>query len=850
MKDTAGSTPQTVYLKDYAPYPFHVDSVRLTFKLAPRATRVISRIAFTPRQPGAVLALDGEALDLKWATIDGAPVTPEVGETGLTVAAPDAPFVWECEVEISPETNTALEGLYMSGGMYCTQCEAEGFRKITYYPDRPDVMSVFSVRIESTLPVLLSNGNQGENGLDFAEWHDPWPKPAYLFALVAGDLVNHPDRFTTASGRDVELNIWVREGDLHKCAFGMEALKKSMRWDEEVYGREYDLDIFNIVAVDDFNMGAMENKGLNIFNSSAVLASPETSTDMNFERIEAIIAHEYFHNWTGNRITCRDWFQLCLKEGLTVFRDAQFTADMRSAPVKRISDAMVLRGHQFPEDNGPLSHPVRPDSFQEINNFYTATVYEKGAEVIGMLKRLVGDAAYAKACDLYFERHDGQACTIEDWLKVFEDATGRDLAQFKRWYTHSGTPRLSVEEDFAEGAYTLTVHQETRPTPGQDVKLPQVIPLAVGLLAPDGKEVVPTTLLEVTEPHQSFTFEGLAEKPVPSLLRDFSAPVILDRDGGPEENAFLLAHDTDPFTRWDAGRKLSRGVLMAMAQGQPADAAPLLDGLAAVLCDRTQDPAFRAQVLGMPSANELATALHDAGATPDPDAIHAASETLKQRLAAHLADSLPALYAENQVDGPYSPDAGPAAKRALAGAVLALLTRIDDGAAAVEQYHRADNMTLQLSALGCLLRAGKGSLELAAFYEQWQADRLVIDKWFGLQVSHAAPEEAVATATRLTEHPDFTMTNPNRFRATIGAMGMNHAGFHRADGSGYRFVADWLARLDAKNPQTAARMATLFQSYRKYDADRQARAREALERIVARDDTSRDMGEMVGRMLG
>jgi len=511
------SAPQTFYLKDYTPFGFDVESVELTFKLAPTATRVLSRIRFIPQENAANsdFFLHGEELKLISAAIDGTPVQVEDVDGGLTCAVPSTPFLWEAEVEINPKGNTALEGLYMSNGMYCTQCEAEGFRKITHYPDRPDVMSTFKVRIEGPEKVLLSNGNPTASGEGWAEWHDPWPKPAYLFALVAGDLINHPDRFTTKSGKDVDLNIWVRPGDEGKCAFGMEALKKSMTWDEEVYGREYDLDIFNIVAVDDFNMGAMENKGLNVFNSSCVLASPETSTDANFERIEAIIAHEYFHNWTGNRITCRDWFQLCLKEGLTVYRDAQFTADMRSEPVKRIEDVIALRARQFPEDQGPLSHPPRPEEFQEINNFYTATVYEKGAEVIGMLKRLVGDADYYKALDLYFDRHDGQACTIEDWLKVFEDATGRDMAQFKRWYSQAGTPKLKVSDNFDAGTYTLTFEQSTAPTPGQDIKDPRVIPIAVGLLNDKGDEIQPTRVLEMTEATQSFAFEGLAAKPVP-----------------------------------------------------------------------------------------------------------------------------------------------------------------------------------------------------------------------------------------------------------------------------------------------------------------------------------------------
>ncbi|MEO0372406.1 MAG: aminopeptidase N, partial [Pseudomonadota bacterium] len=509
MRDAA---PQPIYLKDYTPFAYEIEDVSLTFRLHPTATRVICRIAFRPN-PAATdkrFFLHGEDLTLISAKIDGADITPRMVDGGLECDAPVGDFVWEAEVEINPEANTALEGLYMSNGMYSTQCEAEGFRKITFYPDRPDVMATFSVRIEGSEPVLLSNGNPGATGEGFAEWHDPWPKPAYLFALVAGELLNHPGSFTTASGRAVELNIWVRPGDEHKCDFAMEALIKSMTWDEEVYGREYDLDIFNIVAVDDFNMGAMENKGLNIFNSSAVLASPDTSTDMNFERIEGIIAHEYFHNWTGNRITCRDWFQLCLKEGLTVFRDAEFTSDMRSEPVKRIGDVIALRARQFREDNGPLAHPVRPSSFVEINNFYTATVYDKGAELIGMLKTLVGDAAYSKALDLYFDRHDGDAATIEDWLKVFEDATGRDLNQFKRWYEDAGTPRLSVTQTHEGDRFTLTFEQMTPPSPGQDEKPPRVIPIAVGLIAPDGSEAMETTVLEMTEARQSFHFDGHA----------------------------------------------------------------------------------------------------------------------------------------------------------------------------------------------------------------------------------------------------------------------------------------------------------------------------------------------------
>ncbi|MCG7630363.1 aminopeptidase N [Epibacterium sp. MM17-32] len=852
MKDAAPSTePETFYLKDYTPFGYVVESVELVFRLAPEATRVLSKIRFAPRDDAQDrrFFLHGEQLKLISSRIDGTDVTPEVTDTGLTCDVPDRPFTWEAEVEINPKANTALEGLYMSNGMYCTQCEAEGFRKITYYPDRPDVMATFSVRIEGDEKVMLSNGNPVDAGSGFAEWHDPWPKPAYLFALVAGDLINHSDRFTTRSGKEVLLNIWVRPGDEHKCDFGMEALKKSMTWDEEVYGREYDLDVFNIVAVDDFNMGAMENKGLNIFNSSCVLASPETSTDSNFERIEAIIAHEYFHNWTGNRITCRDWFQLCLKEGLTVYRDAQFTADMRSAPVKRIEDAIDLRARQFPEDNGPLAHPVRPESFQEINNFYTATVYEKGAEVIGMLKRLVGDDAYYTALDLYFDRHDGQACTIEDWIKVFEDSTGRDLQQFKNWYSQAGTPRLSVEDSYDDGTYTLTFRQTTPPTPGQDHKDPKVIPIAVGLLGPDGDEVVPTTVLEMTEAEQSFRFDGLSARPIPSILRDFSAPVILARDTSAQERAFLLAHDTDPFNRWEAGRELAKASRIAMVTEGASPDAQYLEALQSLVRDDTLDPAFRALVLTPPSESEIAQALADRGVTPDPDAIHDAAETFAQTLAQSLSDSLPRLFSATQVEGPYQPEARDAGLRALNGRLLALLTRIDGGDAAAKQFELADNMTVQNTALACLLKAEKGDTQSQAFFDQWQDDRLVMDKWFALQVATARPDRAPAVAAELTRHPLFTIRNPNRFRAVMGALSMNHAGFHQANGSGYRLLADQLIALDPLNPQTTARMCTAFQTWKRYDAERQAKILTALERIKSTEGLSRDTNEMVSRIL-
>ena len=860
MSAKPAADPRTVYLADYQPYPFVLDQVHLTFRLAPRATRVLARLSFAPNpaRPGRHdLRLHGEKLALISVATGGRSLHPVVDGEGLTIAAADLPegaFVLETEVEISPETNTALEGLYMSKGMYCTQCEAEGFRKITYYPDRPDVMARFFVRVEGDMPVLLSNGNPVAQGPGWAEWDDPWPKPAYLFALVAGELMAHPGAFTTASGRTVDLNIWVRPGDEDRCAWGMEALKASMVWDEQVYGREYDLDMFNIVAVDDFNMGAMENKGLNIFNSKVVLASPETATDDDFARIEAIIAHEYFHNWTGNRITCRDWFQLCLKEGLTVFRDQQFSGDLRSHAVKRIEDVLMLRARQFREDQGPLAHAVRPESFVEINNFYTATIYEKGAEVIGMLKRLVGDADYARALDLYFDRHDGQAATIEDWLKVFEDVTGRDLTQFKRWYSQAGTPRLGVHEAWAAGAeggtYTLTFTQTNPPTPGQPEKDAKVIPIAVGLLNPNGDEVVPTTVLEMNKPVQSFAFHELSARPIPSILRGFSAPVVLERDVPQAERAFLLAHDTDPFNRWEAGRALAKDVLARMVTKGATPSADLLDGMARLAFDDSLDPAFRALALRLPSEDDMAATLHAAGQVPDPARIHAARRALGLALAEKLAPGLPDLERTCRTEGPFSPAAGPAGQRALRLAALALMARLDGGAAAQLAFAQAYNMTESFGALAILLENGQGKQELAAFGSRWTHDRLVMDKWFAVQVAMAAPDQAAATVARLTEHPAFDMKNPNRFRAVLGALTANHAGFHHHSGAGYATLADWLIRLDPLNPQTAARMSTAFETWPRYDADRQAMIRAALDRILATPGLSRDLSEMAGRMRG
>ena len=850
------TAPTPIFLADYRPFPWQPAQVALTLRLAPRATRVLARITFAPNPaaaPGQDLRLDGEGLRLIALALDGKPLTLLPDATGLTLPAallPPQGFVLDTEVEIAPEGNTALEGLYMSNGMYCTQCEAEGFRKITFYPDRPDVMAPFRVRVEGPHPVLLSNGNPVAAGEAWAEWDDPWPKPAYLFALVAGDLVAHSDRFTTRSGREVALNIWVRPSDADRCQWGMDSLKRSMLWDEQVYGREYDLDVFNIVAVDDFNMGAMENKGLNIFNSKCVLATPDTMTDDEFARIEAIIAHEYFHNWTGNRITCRDWFQLCLKEGLTVFRDQQFSGDLRSHAVKRIEDVLALRARQFREDQGPLAHPVRPDSFVEINNFYTATIYEKGAEIIRMLRLLVGEADYARALDLYFTRHDGQAATIEDWLKVFQDATGRDLTQFSRWYFEAGTPRLTVADHWQDGTYSLTLTQENPPTPGQPDKAPKLIPVALGLLNPNGDEVLPTTVLELSQPSQTFRFDGLAARPVASILRGFSAPVVLNHALSRADRALLLAHDTDPFNRWEAGRSLAKEVLADLALKGGAVSPDWLAGVARLVQEDGLDPAYRALMLRLPSEDDMAATLAAAGHVPDPAALHAARRQMGDALAETLAPVLPALRAAHATTGAFSAEAGPAGHRALANACLALLTRRDGGAAARAAFASATNMTDRLAALTALLDIGAGAEALAAFEANWQGDRLVMDKWFAVQVLYAPPKDLASTVHQITARPDFTMENPNRFRAVMGALSANHAGFHHASGAAYRLLADWLIRLDAKNPQTAARLSTAFEVWRRYDLDRQAKIRAELTRIASHPGLSRDLGEMVTRMLG
>lgn len=866
IEDASPSADQTIRLSDYQRPDWLIEETRLFFDLHPTATRVRAALTFVrnPERAGdgpADLTLDGHSMTLLAAAVDGADVTSQITTTatGLTTPAAALPqdrFVWTCETEIDPTANTSLEGLYVSNGMYCTQCEAEGFRKITYYPDRPDVMTRFRVRIEAdkTTPILLSNGNPDATGdLDgarhFAEWTDPWPKPAYLFALVAGDLVSHDDDFTTMSGRKVDLKIWVRPGDEDRCAYAMDALKRSMTWDEEVYGREYDLDLFQIVAVEDFNMGAMENKGLNIFNSKYVLASPQTATDRDYEFIEGIIAHEYFHNWTGNRITCRDWFQLCLKEGLTVFRDQQFSQDMRSEAVCRINDVKSLRARQFREDAGPLAHSVRPEEYIEINNFYTATVYEKGAEVIGMLRRLVGAEAYDAALKLYFDRHDGQACTIEEWLKVFEDANGRDLSQFALWYSQAGTPTVTVEESFNSGVYLVTLTQSTPDTPGQTGKKPMTIPLSYGLIGPDGKEMIPGDMFVLTKPVETFRFE-LYSRPVLSLNRGFSAPVLIDKPSPAPERAFLMANDIDPINKWEAGRSFGVDVAHQLIADPDADLSPVwVPSLNAVLEDAALDPAFKAMILTTPGHDEMAAEIHRMGHVVDPEAIHAALTLMATDLANALKDGLEEAYHAMTSSTAYSPDATGAGRRSLRNQAMGLLTRIDDGALAAAQFADADNMTDSLAALGAMVANGTSGADaaLATFHDRWKDDPLVMDKWYVVQATSAA-DGAFERVQALAE--TLNWRNPNKFRSLIGAFAAaNPVQFHKASGAGYRFFADWLIRMDEANPQTAARTAGAFETWRRYSDDRQDLMKAEMTRVLDRADASKDISEILGRVL-
>ncbi|GIK50837.1 MAG: aminopeptidase N [Hyphomonadaceae bacterium] len=859
----------TIRLADYQPPAYLIDEIALVFSLEPEQTLVAAsshvRRAGAERAP---LELSGERLELQSVAIDGVQLDAaayRVEPGKLVILDPPARFRLDIVTRISPATNTHLEGLYMSGGRFCTQCEAEGFRAITYYLDRPDVLARFAVRIEAdkaAYPTLLSNGNpvesgDMEDGRHFAVWVDPHPKPAYLFALCAGEYESIHDAFVTRSGRKVALGVYVDPGDSERARYAMDALKRSMTWDEEAFQREYDLDVFNIVAVRDFNFGAMENKGLNIFNSSLILADAETATDADFEAIEAVVGHEYFHNWTGNRITCRDWFQLCLKEGLTVYREQEFSADQRSRPVQRIKDVKRLRARQFGEDAGPLAHPVRPSSYQKIDNFYTATVYEKGGEVIRMLKRIVGKDAFERGMQLYFERRDGTASTVEDFIGCFEQASGRKLDDFMRWYEQAGTPALKVRGayDAATRSYELTISQRIPPTPGQNVKQPVPIPLEIGFIAPDGAIVAAKIEgdaisrlqhhVVVTEAETTLRFSDVMEEPIPSVLRGFSAPVALDDGLGVEQRLAQMAHDPDAFTRWEAGQTIARAIML----GDVKDAAPALAKALGRELDRAQeDPAFAALALRLPDLNELILA----AAAPDPEQLFAAREELRRTAATALRGRLePLARAPSEV--PFSPSAEAAGRRALKAAALDLLAALGPQQAQsfADAFDSARSMTETIAALEAMGASGADGFDdaLTRFYQRWSANPLVIDKWFAVQASAPRPD-ALARAERLRAHPDFNLKNPNRVRSLAAAFAMrNPRAFHAADGGGYRFLAGLAEQIDPLNPALAARLLTAFESWKRFDAGRQAHAKAALEHLAALTNLSKNTREMVERTL-
>ncbi|QDQ25917.1 aminopeptidase N [Chitinimonas arctica] len=875
------NTPQPIQLKDYTPPAFLIDKVDLTFDLDEDHSRVSSRLVLhrNPDHPDAraPLTLDGKELTLESVKLDGEILDGSRYQTdaeSLTIAAMPDNAILEIVTVIHPETNTSLNGLYRSGGNFYTQCEAEGFRKITYYLDRPDVMARFTTTIvadKNKWPVLLSNGNRvGEGTLDrnrhWVKWVDPFKKPAYLFALVGGKLSRLADRYTTSSGREVALEIWVEPADLDKCDHAMASLKKSMLWDEQRFGLEYDLDTYMIVAVGDFNMGAMENKGLNIFNTKYVLARSDTATDVDFDGIEAVIAHEYFHNWTGNRVTCRDWFQLSLKEGLTVFRDQEFSADMGSAPVQRIEAVRTLRTHQFAEDAGPMAHPIRPESYIEINNFYTVTVYEKGAEVVRMYQTLLGRDGFRRGMDLYFKRHDGQAVTCDDFRAAMADANDYDLNQFARWYSQAGTPTLSVrgQYDAAAASYTLTVSQTCPATPGQGEKLPMHIPLALGLLGPDGADLplqlageqealAGTRVLSVQEASQSFTFINVPVAPVPSLLRNFSAPVKLDFPYSRAQLALQMAHDSDAFCRWEAGQTMMLQDLQtlieaARAGGELGLKDDFVSAMRQVLADDALDPALVALMLTLPAETYLA----DQQSEIDPDAIRAAREAMKLGLARALRSEFKAVYSRLQDQGAYRFDAQSVARRSLKNVALSYLAELDEPAMlelAEQQFARADNMTDSQAALTGLVNWAEGDAALAGFAAKWAEEALVMDKWFTLQAI-SRRLGTVAKVKALMQHPAFALTNPNKVRALVGAfLHSNLAGFHAADGSGYEFAADTILAVDKLNPQMAARLAGCFNRWKKLEPGRRAGMRSALERVAAHAGLSRDVYEIVSKNL-
>ena len=874
-------TAQTIRLKDYRPPDWLVETVSLDVTLHPTAARIRATLALkpNPKSASAPLILNGDGLSLISVKLDGTVMAPDsyvATPESLTIAQPpNGPFNLEIETIVDPSANTQLSGLYRSNGTYCTQCEAEGFRRITFFPDRPDVMAIYSTRIEADkteAPVLLSNGNLVEHGeapggRHFAVWHDPHPKPSYLFALVAGDLACVEDHCVTMSGRNVTLRIYVEHGKQDHCAYAMDSLKRAMLWDEKAFGREYDLDIFMIVAVSDFNMGAMENKGLNVFNDKYVLASADTATDADFSHIEAVIAHEYFHNWTGNRITCRDWFQLCLKEGLTVFRDQEFSSDMRSRPVKRIADVRGLRATQFIEDAGPLAHSVRPETYKEINNFYTTTIYEKGAEVVRMVQTLVGQEKFRVGMDLYFARHDGEAATVEQFIQCFADASGRDLTQFMRWYSQAGTPEVTVSGKFDAGRKTYVVEckQAVPPTPGQTVKEPMVIPLSLGLVGRNGHDLplklstgepMERDVVVLNKPVARFEFVNIDEDPVISINRGFSAPIKLITDLAARDLAFLAAHDADPFNRWQALQTISTRLLIdnvaALRSGRPTRGDDqLMLALAAILGDTALEPAFVALALVPPGEGDIA---REIGRDIDPDAIFRARAELRAAIGQQLGPALTTLYDRMAPSGDYSPDAQSAGRRALRNVAIDLLAATAKPAVIARvcrQYETANNMTDRMAALVTLSlhEVPEREYALADFYARYASDALVVDKWFSLQATIPQPN-TLENVRRLTAHPAFSPANPNRVRALIGSFAQgNTTQFNRADGLGYDFVADTVLALDQKNPQISARLATAFRSWRMLEAGRQMKAEAALTRIKGTPGLSRDLSDIVERAL-
>lgn len=871
-KANAENAPQPVYASDYRPPDYRITHAYLEVELDPAATKVLARLEVEAAEPEPAvlppLILNGENLTLCALRLNGAPLSPgayALDAEHLTIDAPGTRFQLEIETRINPSVNTALEGLYLAEGVYCTQCEPQGFRHITYFIDRPDNLTIFRVRIigeKESNPALLSNGNltaSGElpDGRRWAEWHDPFPKPSYLFALVAGNLACVQDGFTTMSGRHIDLCIYTDPGMEDRAAYAMDCLKRAMRWDETTFGLEYDLDIYMIVATSRFNMGAMENKGLNIFNDKYVLARADTATDADFAGIERVIAHEYFHNWTGNRVTCRDWFQLSLKEGLTVFRDQEFCADQRSRGVARIEDVRALRARQFAEDAGPLAHAVRPDSYIEINNFYTATVYEKGAELVRMLQTLIGREAFVQGLRLYLRRHDGTAATVEDFISAMQEAGGKDLAQFRTWYAQAGTPEISVAENYdaMEQRFELTFTQNTQPTPGQTEKKPLHIPVAFALLDAEGAELPSNAgVLDLKEAVQTFAFEGVKSRPVASLFRGFSSPITLKTPPSPQTQAFLMALDGDPFNRWEAGQQYAL-TLLANAAGNAsnqADAALQADFISvigAVLKDAGLEKAFVAAMLGLPSEQEIARRLD----VIDPTAVRHARENLRCAIARALKDELLGLYHANRANHPYSPDSKEAGRRALRNAALSYLALNGDMTQDVLQHYRtADNMTDAMAALSILthMETPERAFALDDFHKKWRDDALVLDKWFSVQALSHMPD-TLARVNALLSHEKFSLANPNRVRALIGAFcHSNQPYFHAADGSGYRFFTDQVLALDPINPQVAARLLTAMDQWRRFDAARQGHARAALHEIISSPGISRNVFEIAVKTLG